>query len=607
MNLEVTIKEFLRIRDAKIPLPEKTVVIIGQNASGKTSAALAIGGILSRNTNPLRLGKKKNAYLNIKGERGEVVLSDADNGTEYRRWLLHEDSMRVLNDSPDIAGSVLGMVDFIKLTPTARAEEWEGCFLPDNETLVKMVGDELQNMIGQKAVVEEVLEMLAVKKWKYVESSFDHKAKEAKRAWEKIAGEAYGPVKADRWNPGGWKSEYDTVTPAEAKTRLEESKEAYRMVQVGQAVSEAEMVKAQDAKADIPGLELRLKTLASDYLVESNHLDVELSAAEKVLAAANEKYGTVRTEGLRMKEGLERHDRAKPTQEETTPCPNCEWPLIVGSDKKLYKAGDDGAFAATLKAWEFERDGTKNTLQNFRAAGRALLNDDVIPAREAVKEIKARLSKIERNHTEASTGVESELRYKKLEANVAEKGKVVVEEDIRRQADAEQVVDNAKAAVQMIQARADALDAHANVTAYSAIKNALGSKGIRARAMTDAMERVNRGLKFFSELAAWPIVEIDSSYQVSIDGFPGVVTAGSWCWRANMMIAATIAHINKQPRMIADAADILDAHDDGVPGLVKICRRLEEHGTYPIICATDTLKGLPDEWPVVVLKEGSGQ
>ena len=607
MNLEVTIKEFLRIRDAKIPLPEKTVVIYGGNASGKTSVAIAIAGILSRNTNPLKLGKKKGTYLNNKADRGEVVLTDADNGTEYRRWLLQDDTMRVLNDSPDIGGSVLGMVDFIELTPTARAEQWEGCFLPDNETLLSMVGDELLEMIGKQAVVDEVLEMLAKKPWKDAENVYAHKSKEAKRVWERLAGESYGPVKADRWNPRDWKSEYDTVTPAEVKTRLEEAKEAYRMVQVGQAVSEAEMGRAEAARDELPNLKWVVQELSDTYNQDSKPLDVKREAAEKVLQEAEEKYGKIKVKGLGLKKELERHEGVKPKEkEETTPCPHCGEPILVGSDRSLNLADNEGAVAAILKAWEFEKDGIEEKLATLRTEGRALLNGEVAPARTEVQDLNKKLLEIRDYYQTQNAKAKTILEQTEQEAKLSETGKVVAAEDVRKQADAEQVVDDSKAAVTMIQTRADALAAHANVTAYSAIRNALGSKGIRARAMTKAMERVNAGLMFLSGMADWPVVEVDSSYQVSVEGFPGVVTAGSWCWRANMMIAATIAYMNKQPRMIADAADILDAHPDGVPGMIKICQWLEGTGTYPIICATDTLKDLPEEWPVVVLKEGRG-
>ena len=50
----------------------------------------------------------------------------------------------------------------------------------------------------------------------------------------------------------------DNVTPAEASTRLEEAREAYRMAQVSQAVSESDVVRGRAAKDAIPILTAKL-------------------------------------------------------------------------------------------------------------------------------------------------------------------------------------------------------------------------------------------------------------------------------------------------------------------------------------------------------------
>ena len=217
-----------------------------------------MAGILGRNTNPLGLGKSKRPYLNDGADSGEVVLRGAPAGEEYRRWTLQDQNMLVLDDAADTSGDVLGLTDFMALSPQERVKTWEGCFLPDGKTLVAMVGTNLRDQIARKAMVEEVLEMLKIKKWPEVEAVFGHKMTEAKRTWERISGEKYGTVKADRWNPPAWKSVLDTVTPAEASTRLEEAKEAHRMAHAMQAVSESDMARASEATANIPQLEREL-------------------------------------------------------------------------------------------------------------------------------------------------------------------------------------------------------------------------------------------------------------------------------------------------------------------------------------------------------------
>ena len=67
--------------------------------------------------------------------------------------------------------------------------------------------------------------MLRTKSWHDAEAVFKQKVTEAKREWSNIAGEPWGVKKADHWNPLGWRSELDAMTPAEGSTRLEECRE----------------------------------------------------------------------------------------------------------------------------------------------------------------------------------------------------------------------------------------------------------------------------------------------------------------------------------------------------------------------------------------------
>ena len=94
----IIISNFLGIADASIPLSDRPVLVVGPNASGKTSAATAMAAVLTRTHNPLGLGLTK-AYLRDGQDYGEVLLKD-DSGVEMVRWILTEDSVREFAEAP---------------------------------------------------------------------------------------------------------------------------------------------------------------------------------------------------------------------------------------------------------------------------------------------------------------------------------------------------------------------------------------------------------------------------------------------------------------------------------------------------------------------------
>ena len=181
---------------------------------------------------------------------------------------------------------------------------------------------------------------------------------------------------------------------------------------------------------------------------------------------------------------------------------------------------------------------------------------------------------------------------------------MLTEEDVQQQAALEQAVDDAREDAEMVEKRKGAIEAHENALNYGLIKAALGPKGIRAIAMQGKIGELHSLLSQISHITGWPNVKLDAAYNVLVDGYYAQVTAGSWRWRANVMLQAAIAVLTEEEYIIADAADLLD-HKGGVTGLVSLCQWLVDHqGIFPVVCATDTIQGLPSEWQVVNLEDG---
>lgn len=576
--MEIQITNFLGIEQVAIPLGVP-VAVTGPNASGKTSLATACAGILAQNDNPLGLGATKRPYMRDSADSGEVLLTD-EHGTIYRHWRLMEKGIRVLPDSPDsLSKHVLGLTDFIGIPPKHRVEAWESCFLPAPKELVSMVSSELEKQISRSAVLDEVLGLLRLRKWTDCEAVFSHKAREAKQEWQRIAGETWGSKKADGWTPTGWRSDLDAVTPAECRTRIEEAREALRLVQTGQAVHESEIERARQVAVEIPSIvkELEGRTEARND-------------AKAAYDAINDEVRAIRDNGLAVKTNLERHDRTQPIREQTVSCPACGEALVVGPNGTLARVRDESAFESMDSAWRVGRKKLADELERLRAVAREIVGTRLNPAKKVLVTAEDRRSE-----------TASRLSAAKREA-VTEGKRVITDDDQRRVAEAEQAVDEAKAAEQLVGQRVGAQNAHLNVVNYSAIAQTLGPKGIRNRAMRKQLDALDAALEDIRSICMWPRVRLDTSYSVIIADRAGGVSSESEQWRANFMLQAAIALVLGERHLIADGADILD--EAGREQLIVLCDWLANRGVYPLLFATGSLGVLPESWATVEIIDG---
>ena len=579
-KLSVEISNFLMIAEVTIPLDANPTAVLGPNASGKTSISTALAGILSRDPNPLELGAARRPYLHRGAEDGEVVLRISDTGAECRRWIMSEAGIRATADGPpDASKHVLGMTDFVELKPTERTRVWEACFLPSNKILVAMVGEDLKKQIGSPDVVDKVLGMLRTRKWSDVEAVYKHQARESKTEWQRLAGRNWGKVVAEQWKPSGWRSDLDTVTQAESRTKFEEQREKLRLVQIKQAVEESDVSRAQEALAELPNIKKEHTTLR-----------LALKNADQARGDVQRELDAVTREGLRVRDELQQHDNGKPERDETTPCPSCGKALVVGPGTTLTMAADTSAFDTAVQAWSRGRQTLADQLDALRKQNVTIKSTRM----QEVADVFLRVNS-------AYHDITSRLGVTERQAKLAD-ATVYTEEDQRRQAAAEQAIDDARAAVDMIDLNAKARQVHQNILSYSAIAVALGPRGIRARAMTEGMEQLQNTLEDLSGSTSWPKVTLDSTYAVAIDEFPGPVCAASWKWRANVMLQAAIALVKGEPRIVADGADILD--HTGFRQFVSLCNWLATKDVVPVVCATATVEGFPPEWNSVHVING---
>ena len=573
--MQIEIKNFMGIESAIIPLSNKPLAVIGPNAIGKSSIWLAIAGLLSRNTNPMGLSAVSGKpYIHDDHDQGEVAL--IEDGLTLRQWTLLEQGIRVMPEAEtDALKHVLGLTDFIKANPAERVQAWEECFLPPNKELVAMIGTELHELIAEEAVVEDVLRELELQPWVDVCKTYESKRREIKRQWEDYTGARYGIEKATTWTPRGWKSEWDHVTVAEANTRLEEWREALRMLQGVQMIQETDAERAAEAKEEIPDLEKHVEILIGD-----------LEAAKQQARIHQKDYDAIRNQGIAAKTTLANHDSTQPKQEETVPCPACSEALVIGAGRKLFRAADGAAFQSILSSWNTVRGQMQHELDDLRERGREILVEK--------QPVDVEVAALHEKHIAAGR----RLHVCRAAAKKGD-GQVETEEVRRHLSEAEQAVDDAKVAGNMIENMVSARNAHVSVLSYDAIAKALGPAGIRSRAIQGNLGDLERYLAEIADVSGWPQVSLGKTYEVKIGRRFGKLSSESEQWRANFMLQCAIALVKKEPRVLVDRGDILLMDAKSARQLWRLGNRMAEMGVYPIVCATGTIQDTPEFWQVV--------
>ena len=577
--MRIICKNFLGVKRVEVPLPEGPVAVIGPNSSGKTSLATAIAGLLSRNHNPLGMGMIKNPYMKDGEDYGEVLLR-SDSGTEYARWVLSEKGVRVFAEAPEPYGThSLALVNFIDGKPAVRTDIWETIFLPPAKELSERISEELRQKIVREAVVVDVIDYLRMNNWVDTEAVYKGKAKESKRQWEVLTGEHYGPAKAKAWAPSHWRSNFEGVTTLEAESFLESARESLRMVQVQQAVSESDKERAEQASASIPALEATLKQAEAD-LYESKSLS---QAQEDVIKQSS-------SDGREIRSRYDAHIAARPKAERAVPCPDCGALLIIGSDHTLARSTSQAEMSAQMKAWELGKEVMDVDLSKLRQEVRRLREDNA-PA-EALYQSRKEL----RNKCSL------DLAMARGEAKKGN-GHVATAEDEARVALAEQQIESARAMVDSVRRKAQAVEAHNSVMDFTLIAKALGPSGIRGQAISESMSKFRGAVDEVTRITDWPEVTLDSSYMVMINGRPAPVSSGSEKWRAQFTIQCALAIVTGDKRVVADGADILGPENR--TQLIALCEYLsQQKGVYAIICATGPFDVIPPEWKKVSIQIG---
>jgi len=560
--LSLSIKNYLGARALEIATDLSPITLLaGQNGAGKSSVLEAVRHALGGDPSRVALKKDYGALL-THGERQGFAEVTTDAGT------------------------------FSIVLPSGKGNHSNAAGLPfvlDAHRFARMTADERRTFLfGLMRVSTSgaaVLEMLKARGcdpdkaddiaadlhagFPAAEKAAQAKARDAKAAWKAVTGgETWGKDKAAGWAALKPAETYDREAVRAAEDLVNQTDT--EIAAANQKIGELRAAARQRADAEARISDLRFKASRLTALREKLARD-EAEHAEWVA-----KLAALPPPGGKHQKPLG--------------CPCCSVALMFGEDGELveYQLPEYGALDPEL---EGKRKQQQDAVDLF---ARSVANDrrDIAAAEAAAAELESAEKSLLETSPGYTTSAENRLEALKadrkarsatLETMCAENRAAMAADDLTRKAAAH----------------------HADVLAWLAIADALAPDGIPADLLGAALKPINDRLAYHSGLSYWPRVRIgadmgiDQLYTDSAEAWrPYPLLSESEKWRADAMIAASIAELSGVRLLMLDRFDVLDAQ--GREDFIYWLDGLASEGVIDSAIVAGTMKALPAGLPETI-------
>lgn len=532
--MNITIKNFRGVARAEFMLVEGRVTLItGPNGAGKTSCAQAVGAAFSGEM-PVEGVKKSEAGVLVRAGamKGSIEVDCDGEGTITVSY----PSGKVTTTGAPAVASVyaLGMVDLTRLEPKKAAAvllEYLKA-TPTQENLTAALS-RIGFTEAQHAALWRDVQNLG---WDGAEKLWREKGQRLKGRWETIAGERYGPSKAETWAPAKWATGLEGASEESLTAALTQAREFLEAAIATSAVS------ADRREA--------LQCDASALVVFQKERDLAKKAKDEAWAASK-----VAAEALRA--------LPVPAREQAvTPCPHCEQGVVVVGGRLMKPAAVDPTADAEKRA--AIEAATKRANIAAQAAGEAA----------------SKLAEWER-HVTASTNAARELAELPPESKAAEGADLEHCREAVRRAEDE---------LQAFRAYRDAKATHEGIVTNDLVVEQLKPDGLRLRKLSIAIANFNDVLGSICDKAKWGRVRLDASLAFTYDDRQLSLVSASQRFRAAVVVQCALALLDKSAVVVVDAADILDTA--GRNGLVMMLRGLPG-SIAAMVCMTMNQRDVP--------------
>ncbi len=552
------IANVLGAQSVDISTGKNVLMIAGANGAGKSSIAEAIRQTLTGEA--VRVGLKKDfpALVHQGADKGVVelefdsmnavmVLPGGDrkgNGQIPPGFEYCLDPQRFAVIEPKERRALIFSLMGVKVT----AAEVRKRYIANNFTANELVpGKE------DLARIDAVLPLLAAG-FETAQKEAQAKARDAKASWRAVTGETWGCNKAEGWRAPQTAAPTADVTAMTASLAELDAKLEAETKTLGELTGAQKTAKAnasswaatRESAGSVDRLEKKLK-VDEAQLADWNAKVAELQRAADV--------GTI------------------------CDCPHCGGTLEI-SDKTA-----SGKLEVFVYEGEKATDAGGEKLQDAIAARdlmqRSVNNDnrDLAKAFAAVEALKGAPA------VDAPDDAAVEAQTEKVNALKDERrtfasqiGTAIAAEAAHKQASA---------------ATVKAAGFHADVMAWDGIADALSPAGIPAEFLKDAIVPFNVALAKEAHASGWPQAQVDDDMNITVGDRAYALRSESEKWRADAMIAVTIAAVSGAKFIMLDRFDVLDSA--GRSDALYWLDELAEPGIGAVVFGT--LKAIPAGLP----------
>ena len=541
--MRIEVKDVLGIEFLSVTIQPGTIVeVVGENAAGKSSFAIAAQAVLAHEVNPLGLStsQSKKMYTRDGAEYGEAVLEDDGS---IVTWRPSSGTIETPNSVPVSAPEAVGLIKYTERAGAKeRAEQMQSALLPKTDEVESELRAELARYLIAEDV-EGVFDLVRARGWEAAEAVYVDRGRQAKREWRDITGRTWGFNVGQDWRPDGWLADFDNLTAQQADERVVEAREALSALHQVKAVSETERAEAEKAQSEIPRLQEKVKQAE----VALSPYDRGLSECDRELEEADRNFA--------------KSERILSDARKGQTCPKCDAPLRIVRGAIVIDEVHENIE-------EMETELASIRLNREKCVHlRSIAVESIAPYREALNEARTKLAVAQQRASKA--------------------GEAAPPNHAKALADGESKLERALKTVDLVLDAENATAMHETVVRYTEVAKALGPRGIRSRMLGSSITRLNKGLSKISGITAWPEMKADENGGITWNGRPVQSCSESERWRAQAAMQLTLAALTGSKVVVLDRGDVLDMSQRQANG--QALRHVAQAtGISVIICTTGT-------------------